>query len=140
MGKQTAQSSEDNKTRRSASSDLDNLQDFGSNEARQAAMKDAQDKDAHWGDSAKDIDAMFKVLQSTHPPELNGFDKNLEALRGLQEFIKKGQGDYGPFNKGDLGDVQVLYDAKVIPPHLMGPLRELITKAERMMKSQVPLD
>jgi hypothetical protein len=58
MGKQTAQSSEDNKTRRSASSDLDNPQDFGSNADRLSAMKNA-----HALDKVKSISQMVSVIE-----------------------------------------------------------------------------
>jgi hypothetical protein len=139
MEKKFAKNGEDKQTSRSASSDLDNPQDFGSNSDRLSAMKNA-----HALDKVTSVSQMISVVKTRKLPEFYGKDKNLDALARLQTFINdqdsKEADAFGSFNATDEKLVRALNDDKVIPGHLSPTVHEWLKKAEKSRSGPASLD
>jgi hypothetical protein len=126
MGKQAAQSSEDNKTRRSASSDLDNPQDFGSNADRLSAMKNA-----HALDKVTSISQMVSVIEERRLPEFYGKEKYITAIKNVQGQVQTKRDDnFGTVNVSDVKLIRSLLDDRLIPEHMSPMVLQLVEEAE----------
>ena len=128
MEKKQAKSDSDKKTSRSASSDLDNLQDFGSNADRLSAMKNA-----HALDKVTSIAQMITVIEERRLPEFYGKENYIAAIKTVQSQVQTKRDDnFGTVNISDVKLIKSLLDDRLIPEHMSPMVLQLVEEAEKI--------